>query len=240
MAKRLITTNLFKKQYMRSLEGKYKLLWIYIHLDCDHAGIWDVDLEAASLYCGFKYKDEEKLATEIFAGRIIRVRDGEKWFSPTYIEAQYKGELNESDRPQESAINILRKHKLWNEEEKTHIRPLQGSMAIVKVKTKVKVKVKPTKLILLDTWNTIKFKQAWADWLKYKLEEHNFKYKSSISQQAGITRLEKLSNKDVNVAMAILTRSMGNTWSGMFVLPEDELQNVPQDKGGKDRAKSKL
>ena len=52
MAKRFTDTEKWKKPFIRGLEGAYKLLWLYICDDCDHAGIWQVDLEVASIRIG--------------------------------------------------------------------------------------------------------------------------------------------------------------------------------------------
>ena len=43
MAKRFTDTDKWKKGFMKSLSTKYKLLWLYIVDDCNHAGIKGVD-----------------------------------------------------------------------------------------------------------------------------------------------------------------------------------------------------
>ncbi len=43
MSKRFADTDKYKKPFIRNLPAAYKLLWDYICLDCDHAGIWQVD-----------------------------------------------------------------------------------------------------------------------------------------------------------------------------------------------------
>lgn len=52
MAKRFTDSGKWKKQFIKGLSPKMKLLWFYILDDCDHAGIWEVDLEVASLRIG--------------------------------------------------------------------------------------------------------------------------------------------------------------------------------------------
>ena len=54
MAKRFIDTNLFRKRWIRELDIDMKLFWIYLLTDCDHAGIWDVDIERASFQLNLK------------------------------------------------------------------------------------------------------------------------------------------------------------------------------------------
>ncbi len=42
MAKRFIETGMFEKPLISSLEGPYKLLFVYYLTKCDHAGFFDV------------------------------------------------------------------------------------------------------------------------------------------------------------------------------------------------------
>lgn len=107
MAKRFTDSDLFKKKFIRGLEGAYKLLWIYIQHDCDHAGIWEVDIEIACIKIGYNVTEED--AIKNFGSRIVLVENGDKWFIPSFIEFQY-GVLNADNRAHNSVINILQKH----------------------------------------------------------------------------------------------------------------------------------
>ena len=69
MAKRFIDTDLFKKRFIRDLPPAYKLLWVYLFCECDNAGIWEVDLEVAGLYCGETYDLED--FEKAFAGTTL-------------------------------------------------------------------------------------------------------------------------------------------------------------------------
>jgi hypothetical protein len=121
MSKRFIDTKLFKKKFFRGLKGPYKLFWIYVFLDCDHAGIWIVDFDMVN-FC-IKGINKTK-AFELFQDKVVVFDNGEKWFLPSFIDFQY-GELNPSNRVHNSVINILKKEKLY-EENKGLIRPLKG------------------------------------------------------------------------------------------------------------------
>lgn len=144
MAKRFTDTDKWKKSFLRGLKAPYKLLWIYILDECDHAGIWHVEIDIAQIKIGEKLKLDT--AIESFGGRIIDL--GEKWFIPDFIEFQY-GELNPQNRAHNSVINILRKYDLLTEELKIKLleSPLQGAMDKDmdkdKVKEQDKVKEKP-------------------------------------------------------------------------------------------------
>lgn len=76
MAKRFSDTEKWKKPLLRSLPTEYKLLWIYILDDCDHAGIWHVDEDIASLRIGKKISIEK--AEELFSDQITSFDDGNK------------------------------------------------------------------------------------------------------------------------------------------------------------------
>ena len=61
MAKRFTDTEKWKKPFIRGLQGAYKLLWLYICDDCDHAGIWQVDIEVAQIRIGEKMIQKRQL-----------------------------------------------------------------------------------------------------------------------------------------------------------------------------------
>jgi len=109
MPKRFTDTDKWKKPFIRSLEGPYKLLWLYITDDCDHAGIWQVDFDVAQIRIGETV--DEKKALEMFGDRVEVFNEGTKWFIKDFIAFQY-GELNEKNRLHLSVINILKKNEI--------------------------------------------------------------------------------------------------------------------------------
>lgn len=122
MAKRFTDTDKWKKSLLKSMPAEYKLLWLYICDDCNHAGIWDVDIEVAALRIGEDLTTEKALY--VFGNKIIVFDGGEKWFLPSFIEFQY-GELSEKNRVHESVIKELSKYDLLNI--KPLASPLQGA-----------------------------------------------------------------------------------------------------------------
>lgn len=114
MGKRFTDTEKYKKPFIRGLKGAYKLLWDYICLDCNHAGIWIVDFEVAQLYIGNDMQVNKKEALECFnksEERVIPFDNGTKWFIKSFVEFQY-GTLSEKIRSHKSVIDILEKNKL--------------------------------------------------------------------------------------------------------------------------------
>ena len=127
MAKRFIDTDLFKKPFMRSLEAPYKALWVYLLCECDHAGIWSVELDVAQLRMGMKLDPEKAL--EKMGGAVVSIEGGTKWYLPDFIAFQY-GTLNPANRVHESVLSLLSKHGIdpnEEQEKKGLVSPLQGA-----------------------------------------------------------------------------------------------------------------
>jgi hypothetical protein len=127
MAKRFIDTDLFRKPFMRSLEAPYKALWIYLLCECDHAGIWVVELDVAQIRMGLKL-DPEKVI-EKMGGAVVSIDGGSKWYLPDFVKFQY-GTLNPSNRVHQSALERLERHGIDpndSSQNKGLISPLQGA-----------------------------------------------------------------------------------------------------------------
>jgi hypothetical protein len=122
MAKRFTDTAKWKKPFIKKLNLEYKVFWFYLLDDCDHAGVWQVDLEVASIRIGFKLKLKDCI--NAFGDKIYQFDNNEKWFIKDFIDFQY-GELNEKNRAHNSVIGILKKYNLLKLN-KHLISPLQG------------------------------------------------------------------------------------------------------------------
>src|ERR1700753_2023500 len=133
MAKRYTDTDKWKKPFIRTLQAPYKLLWIYILDECDHAGGWQVDLDVAQVKLGEKLKLD--IALKSFKDKIIQISNGEKWFIPDFIEFQYSV-LNPKNKVHESVINILSKYDLLDDNYK--IKGLTSTLQGAKEKDKDK------------------------------------------------------------------------------------------------------
>ena len=139
-------TDKWKKRFVRELSPQHKLLWFYILDDCNHAGIWEVDLEVASIRVGFDLSHDNLPSS--FGEKVISFDNGDKWFIPDFIDFQY-GELNPNSNVHKSVVSLLEKYNLQG-----YIKGSQGVVCtpqdkdkdkdIVKVKAKAKRFVKPT------------------------------------------------------------------------------------------------
>lgn len=124
MAKRFTDTEKWKKPFIKNLKCCYKLLWLYICDDCDHAGVWQVDIEVARLRIGENINEKE--AIELFEDKIQPFDGGTKWFIPSFIEFQYPSGLSEQNRAHVGILKTIKKYNL-KIVHKDLTSPLQGA-----------------------------------------------------------------------------------------------------------------
>lgn len=226
MAKRFTDTEKWKKPFIRGLQAPYKLLWLYICDDCDHAGIWQVDMDVAQIRVGEKL--DEKSAKKFFGEKIIPFDNGSKWFIPSFLEFQYPTGLNPDNKAHGGIIKILEKYNLVDDQFKPLASPLNGAkdmdmdkdMVMDKEMDMVKDKVKSQKpkFDVILPWPDTDFVKHWETWKQYKHEQFKFKYKSASTEQATLNDLVKISGGQLENAINIIMTSMANGWKGLFEL----------------------
>ena len=101
---------------MRELPAPYKILWDYLYLNCNHAGIWHVEWDVMQMRIGADAPVEQQKALELFnkgEERVIVVDSGKKWFIKGFVEFQQSifglSELNPANKVHASILNILKK-----------------------------------------------------------------------------------------------------------------------------------
>ena len=109
MAKRFLETTIFDKQWFRKLSPKLKLAWFYIISRCNHAGIWECDIELMSFQIGDSYTLQELL--DSFGENIESLGD-DKYYLTKFISYQYGLPLNPKVKVHSSAIKILNKYNI--------------------------------------------------------------------------------------------------------------------------------
>ena len=174
MAKRFTDTEKWKKPFIRGLQGAYKLLWLYICDDCDHAGIWQVDFDVAQIRIGEKIDLNE--AIKSFEDKIVIFDKGNKWFIPSFIEFQYPSGLNPENRSHNSVIILLEKYNLLDKQNKPLISPLEGRKDMVKDMVMVKDKVKKGKVEFNFYWSDYEIIEIWDKWKDYKFNHFKFNW----------------------------------------------------------------
>ena len=138
LSKRFFDTEMWNKRWIRLLKPEHKLFWVYLMGKCDHAGLWDVDIDLASFQLGVELNQEELLF--IFQDKVKQVPDENKWFIPSFVFFQY-GTLNPSNKVHFSVVQILKRYKIQAPCEE-HIRGLQAPKDKDKDKEEDKAKKK--------------------------------------------------------------------------------------------------
>ena len=108
MAKRFMDTDLWNKKWFRELPVRLKIVWFYLINKCNHAGIWECDIDLLSFQIGENYTLKEIL--EAFGDNLKEIGDN-KIFITKFCKFQY-GELNPSVRVHQSVMKLLQKHNI--------------------------------------------------------------------------------------------------------------------------------
>lgn len=162
MAKRFTDSNRWKKQaWLKQLDPYYKLAWVYISDECDHAGIWKIDVVDLKEYTGIPdfnltefieacNKDYDKLTGEEITRERLKIVDDKYLWITGFMTFQYGGKNEQLPKNNIvlSAIENLESLSLLNKAiSKGFINPserlsehLQKGSARVKDKDKVKDK----------------------------------------------------------------------------------------------------
>ena len=120
---------IFDKSWYRKLPVRLKIVWFYLINKCNHAGIWECDVDLLSFQIGDKYTLEEIL--EAFGDNLKEIGDG-KIYITKFIEFQYGLPLNNKVKVHQSVIKLLNKNDIQ----------LPNSLLSVKDKDKDKDKSK--------------------------------------------------------------------------------------------------
>lgn len=115
MANRFLDTNYYKSPFVRGLKGSLKSLYSFIICDCNGAGIWNLDLQAASLYTGFEITPEDFEIHFVNTGKAYPV-GGSKYFFPDFIEHQYPNGLKANNPAHKNFISMLKKYNLLDQQ----------------------------------------------------------------------------------------------------------------------------
>lgn len=119
MAKRFTDTGKWDQAWFRKLSPKMKCAWMVLCDRCDHAGIWEIDLETLSHFIGDDVSMDE---LNQFFGDKIQHLSASKLLIKAFIDFQY-GDLNPANRVHLSIINRLKKEGA----SKPLISPLLGA-----------------------------------------------------------------------------------------------------------------
>lgn len=102
MAKRFTSTEIWSEDWFLDMPNEYKLFWFYVLSECNHAGIFKVNLRSFCSLHGVKVTSKE--AVDYFntgKDRIRVVADG-VWLIEDFFAFQYGSTFNPNNRVHES------------------------------------------------------------------------------------------------------------------------------------------
>ena len=120
----MVDTDIWKKQWFRELPLEMKNVWFYLILNCDHAGIYEVDAGLISFMIGKKVSEDDILNS--FNGQIVKINNGSKWFLRKFIKHQY-GELSDKNNVHRSVVKILESYGISSDPKQGLGRVLVGA-----------------------------------------------------------------------------------------------------------------
>lgn len=215
MAKRFIDTDLFRKPFMRSLEAPYKALWIYLLCECDHAGVWVVELDVAQIRMGLKL-DPEKVI-EKMQGAVVSIDGGSKWYLPDFVAFQY-GSLNRANRVHASVIDRLQSlgiNPFETIENKPLTSPLQGAKDKDKDKDKdtqgEEERAKPEPKVIPLPFTSEAFAMSWAAFDQMRKAK-----RKPMTERARALIIADLIKMGEPVAIQQLDLSTRNGWTDVY------------------------
>lgn len=227
MSKRFIDTGLFDDDWFMELSKDAKILWLYFITKCDHAGMIKLNPKLCKVQTDIK---ELETVIKQLSNRLVTVSE-HLYFIPKFIDFQYPGFPNSKVRSQISAITILKKHGLIDEENLTLIKGLNNSYEqehehdIDNGNDNGKEK-KPLKNDFDYSFISPEWLPLFTEWINYK-KSRNEMYKTQDSLKACYRNILKLSNNNLNKGREVIDQATGNNWAGLFPLKGGADQEEP-------------
>lgn len=112
MAKRFTATEIWEEDWFLEMPTEYKLFWYYMLSNCDHAGLFKLNLRS---FCGL---NEVKLTSTIALNHFntgkqrIRVISESVWFIEDFFVYQYGTTFNWNNRVHASIGELYKRQKI--------------------------------------------------------------------------------------------------------------------------------
>jgi len=111
--KRFTDTTKWADPWFQDLNPTMKVIWAYLHDNCDNAGVWKVNIALMNYQCQGQHTrlDVSVSSEEILSafGKEVEVLDLKRWFFPSFIPFQY-GTLSLKSKPHQAVIEQLTQH----------------------------------------------------------------------------------------------------------------------------------
>jgi hypothetical protein len=165
MAKRFTDTNIWGEDWFLEMPNEYKLFWYYMLSNCDHSGIYKVNLRSFCSLNEVKLTSTKALEYFNIGKQRIRVIQDNVWFIEDFFVYQYGETFNTNNRVHESIKKVYEKYNI----ELTSIRGLKDHKDRVKDKDKDIDKDKDKEVIKEKEIKKLKFNNN----ISLSEEEHN-------------------------------------------------------------------
>ncbi len=112
MAKRFTATEIWSEDWFLDMPSEYKLFWYYMLANCDHSGLFKVNMRS---FCSLnEVKLTPNKAIEYFnAGKDrIRIVSESIWLIEDFFVYQYGTTFNPNNRVHESIENLYERQKI--------------------------------------------------------------------------------------------------------------------------------
>ncbi|NOT37348.1 MAG: hypothetical protein HOP11_08225, partial [Saprospiraceae bacterium] len=182
MAKRFVDTELWDKEWFMKLSPKLKCLVKFVRDKCDLAGIWSINMSAASFNIGEEVTESELL--KIDNGKQFFKFDEGKIFVIGFINFQYGDNLNVASPVHRKILSILYKNEIDYKDLSNRVSNTLSNSLFNRLKEEDKdkdkeedketdkekdsesknFKIEKPKRVPSTTYD--KFTQAWFDWHK--------------------------------------------------------------------------
>jgi hypothetical protein len=212
MAKRLTDSAKWDDPWFAELPSKYKLFYIYLLDECDHAGIWKVNFRKANFMIGETLEQAEVL--RYMSDRVKRV-DEAYWLVSKFIKFQY-GSLK-NDKVGLSALAILKKHGLSefiDASKEAPTKPLASPYQGAKDKDKVMDMDldKEEEGIFAKIESAKDYKELIPIWNEYRKTKghHSNLYEIDVLQNAW-------AKKDLDTLKSEILKAIENGWKSLVV-----------------------
>ena len=132
MAKRFTDTQIWSEDWFLDMPNEYKLFWYYMLSNCDHSGVYKVNLRSFCSLNGVKLSSIKALEYFNADKQRIRVLQDNVWLIEDFFVYQYGETFNSNNRVHESINKIYQKYNI----DMTSIRGLKDHKDRVKDKDK--------------------------------------------------------------------------------------------------------
>ena len=112
MAKRFTATEIWDEDWFLEMPIEYKLFWYYMLANCDHGGLFKVNMRS---FCSLnEVKLTPNKAIEFFntGKQRVRIISDSLWFIEDFFVYQYGGTFNMNNRVHESISELYKKHNI--------------------------------------------------------------------------------------------------------------------------------